>query len=178
MKSAKDISADEKVKLAAYGTISVVMMGFIFSMSAQAGGESSSLSDAVAWQVIGTLVPGFPGLGDQAQQELFHTLTFVVRKTAHVTEYALLSTFVTAAARQAEAIATGRRKGEKPHASSWLTAVAGTGICIVYAVTDEFHQLFVPGRTGLASDVLVDSVGIVAAALITTAVVRACQRRR
>lgn len=32
-------------------------------------------------------------------------------------------------------------------------------ICLLYAVTDEFHQSFVPGRTSLASDIIVDFAG-------------------
>ena len=38
---------------------------------------------------------------------------------------------------------------------------------VFYACSDEFHQLFIPGRAGLVSDVLVDSIG---AMLVTIAV--------
>ena len=33
------------------------------------------------------------------------------------------------------------------------------GIATAYAVTDEFHQLFVPGRSGQMTDVMIDSGG-------------------
>ena len=33
------------------------------------------------------------------------------------------------------------------------------GITAAYPVTDEFHQLFVPGRAGRVTDVLIDSAG-------------------
>lgn len=32
-------------------------------------------------------------------------------------------------------------------------------VCFVYACTDEFHQLFVDGRAGLFSDVIIDTIG-------------------
>ncbi len=32
-------------------------------------------------------------------------------------------------------------------------------ICFIYACTDEYHQLFVKGRTGQFSDSLIDTVG-------------------
>ncbi len=32
-------------------------------------------------------------------------------------------------------------------------------VCFLYACTDEFHQLFVDGRAGLFSDVLIDTLG-------------------
>jgi hypothetical protein len=39
-------------------------------------------------------------------------------------------------------------------------ALAGVLISILYAVSDEVHQLFVPGRSGSIGDVLLDSTGI------------------
>src|SRR3989344_2654413 len=39
-------------------------------------------------------------------------------------------------------------------------------ICVVYAALDELHQYFVPGRYPSTSDVLMDSAGILAAAVI------------
>ena len=35
----------------------------------------------------------------------------------------------------------------------------GWAFCILYAITDEIHQLFVPGRSGRIFDVGVDAVG-------------------
>ena len=43
-------------------------------------------------------------------------------------------------------------------------AAAGTGI--LYAASDEFHQLFVPGRSGQITDVLIDSGGLLAGILL------------
>ena len=33
-------------------------------------------------------------------------------------------------------------------------------ISVLFAISDEIHQLFVPGRAGSAVDVLIDSVGV------------------
>ena len=62
-----------------------------------------------------------------------------LRKIAHAAEYAVLGALLFRA--------LGRE----------LTAVA---IGIAYAVTDEVHQAFVPGRQGAVLDVLVDAVGV------------------
>lgn len=32
-------------------------------------------------------------------------------------------------------------------------------ICFIYALTDEYHQTFISGRTGLFSDVIIDTLG-------------------
>ena len=54
---------------------------------------------------------------------------------------------------------------EERHQRSAAIAVA-VGICVLYAISDEVHQLFVPGRSGQFKDVFLDSGGaIVGAAL-------------
>jgi VanZ family protein len=63
----------------------------------------------------------------------------VLRKFAHVTEYAILGfLLVRALGRQVPALLVG----------------------IAYAATDEVHQHFVAGRHGSPVDVLIDTVGI------------------
>lgn len=46
--------------------------------------------------------------------------------------------------------------------------------CFLYAVSDEFHQTFVPGRGGRVSDVLIDMGGVV----LSWASVRYIQRAK
>lgn len=66
-----------------------------------------------------------------------------VRKAAHVAEYAILSVLLLRALRQHLLAARG--------VAFVLTAL--------YAVLDEFHQSFVPSRTGSPWDVLTDCIG-------------------
>ena len=66
---------------------------------------------------------------------------WIIKKGAHVTEYAVLGWLVQRA--------LGQRRAWW---LSWLVAVA-------YAATDEFHQSFVPGRRPAAADVMIDAVG-------------------
>jgi VanZ family protein len=62
-----------------------------------------------------------------------------LRKVAHAAEYAVLGALLLRA--------IGRE----------LPAAA---IGIAYAVTDEIHQAFVPGRQGAVADVLIDAAGV------------------
>ena len=78
-------------------------------------------------------------------------LEFVARKLAHFTEYALL-TFLWWRALES-------RGGSRAIA-------AAVAIAVAYAITDEYHQTFVEGRVGAVSDVLIDSAGALAAALL------------
>lgn len=45
-------------------------------------------------------------------------------------------------------------------------------VCFVYACTDEFHQLFVDGRTGLFSDVIIDTIGAIISFVIVEIIYR------
>jgi VanZ family protein len=67
------------------------------------------------------------------------TWDLVLRKLAHTTEYAILGALLVRA--------TGR------------TGIA-FALGVLYAITDEFHQVFVPGRHGAPVDVVIDAVGV------------------
>jgi VanZ family protein len=92
-------------------------------------------------------------------------LEVVLRKLAHVTEYAVL-TFAWVRAVQ----------GLFPQASLGQVLAASACISLLYAGTDEFHQTFVSGRHGTPVDVLIDSVGIAIACWFVSAQAR--RRRR
>jgi VanZ family protein len=69
----------------------------------------------------------------------------VLRKGAHMTEYALLTFLWWRALKDG---VTPRR-----------AIVLAWAIAVAYSMTDEFHQTFVTGRHGTPVDVLVDAVG-------------------
>ena len=71
-------------------------------------------------------------------------IDYPVRKCAHMSEYAILTLlgFLTFS------FLYGRRRFLIP-----------IGVTFLYACTDEFHQLFVPGRAGKFTDVLIDTTG-------------------
>ena len=79
---------------------------------------------------------------------------FVLRKLAHLTEYAVLTFLL---------IRTLSRY--------WLgwrrILLAAFILAILYAVSDEYHQTFVFGREGALRDVLIDSAGALLACLFT-----------
>ena len=93
-----------------------------------------------------------------SQQTLFF-LHYFIRKTGHVTEYFILSLLVL----------RGIRAGKRGVHLAWaLAAIAVVGC---YAALDEYHQSFVPGRTAAVSDVLLDTVGGIAAQVVVGLVI-------
>lgn len=77
-------------------------------------------------------------------------LHMLVRKLAHMTEFALLGAFWTAALKRME---SGGCSSKKERLSYTLL------ICVLTAMTDETIQAFVPGRGSLVTDVWIDALG-------------------
>ena len=71
-------------------------------------------------------------------------LDFILKKSAHMIEFGILVFLLSRSL-----------KFKKPDLSLLMA--------LSYAFTDEIHQLFVPGRGGKLSDVLIDSIGIIIA---------------
>jgi len=56
----------------------------------------------------------------------------------------------------------------RPHIRTPLVLrIASASLAVVYALSDEYHQTFVPGRTGRLFDVLVDGAGTCGAMLLS-----------
>lgn len=71
-------------------------------------------------------------------------LCLIIRKLAHFTEYLILGTLV---------INMFTKNNAK---KTYLLSIL---LCIIYAISDEIHQIFVPGRACQIKDILIDSVG-------------------
>lgn len=79
-------------------------------------------------------------------------ISFLLQKTGHFLEYFLLALLIYRALRQ-----TSPTKGSRWAAV--LTLAAG----VIFAISDEWHQSFVPHREPAVRDVLIDSAGILTA---------------
>lgn len=89
----------------------------------------------------------------------FNLLHFLMRKGAHTTEYAIFCAFIYHAL--------------SPDGSfrwRWRVALESLLLAGGYSLTDEFHQIFVPGRTASLVDSSIDTAGAtLALALIYSA---------
>lgn len=113
---------------------------FLFSTNLGAASHTSRfLGPLLRW-----LDPSISAAGIEQVQ-------FLVRKGAHMFEYALLGILILRAMRV--------WNGHSIVRWSWPTALAAWGGSTAYAATDEFHQYFVATRTASAGDVLVDAIG-------------------
>lgn len=112
----------------------IIWMIVIFVMSNTNGNDSSSQSNFFA-----NIVLQFVNINKE-------TLTFIIRKAAHMSEYAILALLTYYALTK---IAFNKK----------IIFQITFLISFLYACSDEFHQLFISGRSGQFTDVLIDSAG-------------------
>lgn len=145
--------------------ITVIWMILIFSFSAQPASESTRMSHRVGYEVGRLLAPGFSGWDAERQLYFAEKVDYPVRKTAHATEYAILAVllFFTMGT-------YGITESKQIILANLLT--------VVYATTDEFHQLFVSGRSGRITDVMIDTAGALVGTLLIKLVLFAGSKLR
>ena len=139
------------------------LMVFIFIYSAQPSDTSHDASAGIATGIVDKVAPGV-----SENYEVFETIHLWIRKLFHVAEFALLSFFATLF------ISTFKMK-------QWHHALIAIGFSILYAISDEMHQYFVPGRGAALLDVGIDSIGAIlgwAFALLTLSLYGHIQKKR
>jgi VanZ family protein len=119
-----------------------IWMALIFSASAdsQSYRHSSTLFEPLLRWL-------FPRMSPDTISELHH----LFRKTCHLMEYAILAALVWRAGRKPVT--------DDPRPWNWAEAGFALSVVFAYAASDELHQVFVPNRTALVSDVMIDTSG-------------------
>lgn len=135
-----------KNKIIFYSLTTITIMILIFAFSAQNADESSKLSEGFISTIIGRILRVLPQFGMDYE--------FIIRKYAHIFEYFCLG------------LSTFMLLHEIKPGKSLFPAAGTEIICYIYSCTDEFHQTFVPGRSGKIVDTFVDSIGFTAAVII------------
>ena len=141
------------IAISFWGFATLGCMSIIFFMSHKPAVESAEMSGFIVEWLLAR------GIG----KDLADSLDFIVRKCAHMAEYFVLAccmSFLFIYIKNSHAIGV---------------RILALIMSVIYAVSDEVHQLFVPGRAGKASDVLIDSIGIVLAFVIITLYIKCRQ---
>ena len=121
-------------------------MAVIFFFSAQPAETSSQTSGGIVSQIVELVYPNFDAIPEPEQVMILDVWQVVVRKCAHFSAYALLSALA------ANAIRTYNVRKR-------LRCGIPMAVSVLYAVSDEVHQYFVPGRSCQFLDVCIDTLG-------------------
>jgi len=117
----------------------------IILFTLQPGNTSSNLSGSILTRILSWFAPDI--LNHPTQLNIWHN---VLRKSAHFMEYFILGTITIHAVKEM----TLKHK-----------RVSAIVYCLFIASLDETIQLFVPGRSGKLTDVMIDFIGALVAIL-------------
>ena len=138
----------DKYKIIILAIIIILWMAFIFSMSAKNATQSSNISGGFTYDVLNTFFSNFRGLDKSIQDNIVEDLQFVVRKGAHFSAYAVLGGLCFVECSYFKGVNFKNR---------FITAFL---VSVLYAISDEIHQYFVPGRACEFRDMVIDSCGV------------------
>lgn len=123
----------------------ILWMIVIFSFSSADANKSTSTSDKVITTMIEIKDKITNNETSNNEKEIIvKNSSFYIRKLAHITEYLILGFLMFNLLKQ----------------YGVTNIYYAIGLSILYSCTDEFHQLFISGRSGSIRDILIDSIGI------------------
>lgn len=131
-------------------------MTIIFGFSSQDGKESGNISKKITEQIVKRI----PQIQEKEQEEkeiIINRIEKVIRKIAHFSIYTVVGILVMAL------ISTYQIKEKN-------RIIISTIIGIIYACSDEIHQSFVPGRSPMITDVMIDTMGVILGILLITTI--------
>ena len=126
----------------------IACMVMIFVFSSQNADISGNLSEGITYKIASLTVKDFETFSYEKQKEIVEGMHFYIRKAAHFSEYALLGII---------AFLNSTLYFKKTRTRFFTTL----SFCLLYAATDEMHQLFTDGRCGSPVDVMIDFSGAV-----------------
>ena len=125
----------------------ILWMIFIFVMSSFDATSSSNQSNFIV-DIITSII-NIKDIG---------LLSLIIRKLAHFIEYFILGILV---------INFITRYDKK--------IIIAILLCIIYATSDEIHQIFVPGRSCQIIDIMIDSLGSIMGIYLYKLIIKKCK---
>ena len=138
-----------------YLILVIIWMGIIFYFSNMVSYKSDEKSDAVIDSTVIKIAKFFKkDLTKEQEYNIYRYSVYPVRKYAHIFEYLVLYVLVFLYINCYEIDIKNK-------------LLYSLIVCVLYAISDEVHQLFVEGRTGKVVDVLIDTLGSTIGLLIS-----------
>lgn len=133
-----------------YGILVILWMILVFSFSSQNGDESQSTSDIITDRIVEVITKINTNVEYENTRDC---ISFIIRKLAHFSIYfiggVLIFNFM-------------NTFSMKLKYTILLSIIFG----VLYAISDEFHQLFIAERSAQVRDILIDSSGIIIATFL------------
>lgn len=148
IKLKNDINKTKRILL-----LILVLIGCItiFCFSEFSANDSSKQSRGVTYNILKVLNGN--KLSEKELIKLTKKINPVMRKIAHFSIYMILAIFTYMFIENLNI--KSKSEKERLRKNILYTCI----FCIIYAIFDEIHQIYVPGRTGKLIDVIIDTLG-------------------
>ena len=138
--------------------LTAAVMAAIFILSSQTAAGSSNTSSGITKLYIKVFHSGYDSCSAARQKEIWSNASFIVRKCAHFSIYAVLGFFASFTA------------GKRRFFSNGSLGVVIFGF--LYAFSDEIHQKFSEGRSCEFRDMMIDTCGVITGMVCSFILVR------
>lgn len=146
-----------KIKRIVFTILIIINCIVIFNFSNKVADDSSKQSGIVV-NFISQIIPSIKNMPEPDRTNFMEgALTTIVRKTAHFSIYTLLGLL------SMNFMLTFK---EKIFYKIDLRCLVALAFCTFYAITDEIHQYFIPGRSCELRDVCIDTLGAILGILV------------
>ncbi len=147
--------------------LAILQMSYIFVMSAQ-DSEDSSVVSAFVSKIVGQFTVGdFRDKTKEEQDDIVSAIDSPLREAAHFIEYTILGVLLF--------LSIYYSYYQRWKMRSYLLISFGIGL--LYAVSDEIHQIFVPGRAFELFDIGVDAAGALTGGLLVCGILYMVKKR-
>lgn len=139
-----------KLKKTIVRMILLILLGSTFFMIFQFSSENSEASGSRSREVMRKIVNTFPytkNLNEKTKIKIVEKSQPIIRKLAHFLVYTLVGILIMAFMSTFETILLKK-------------FMISLFIGLIYAITDEYHQSFTPGRSPEIRDICIDTAGV------------------
>ena len=148
-------------KAAVFWCLTLIIMATIFYFSSQTAVESTVVSMGFSERILRALL-SITNMTETEISAAVKAMDGPVRALAHYSIFASLGTTCYLAV----------------YFTKNMKNVYSVGICTAYALFDEIHQIFVPGRSFQVSDILTDTAGVITGTLIVIMILAYIKNRQ
>ena len=141
--------------------ILIIMLLFTFYIIFQFSSENALLSSARSKGVMRQIIDIFPytkNLSEKTKEKIVEKAQPIIRKIAHFSIYMIVGILIMSF------VSTYRLL-------LWKKLLISIGVGLIYAISDEYHQSFVPGRSAELRDVIIDTSGVIMGILIVLVII-------
>lgn len=136
----------------------IIQMWVIFGFSGQNGEESGSISRKIT-EAVTKNISSIQNLEKQEKEKVLNKIEHIIRKLAHFSLYAVIGFLLMSL------MSTYNLKQKN-------RILVSCSVGLLYAISDEIHQAFIPGRGPQIADVGIDFSGVVVGILISILIIK------